>query len=313
MKLALCVGIDSYTGAPLRGCVNDANSIGLLLSRNEDDTPNFSTKVITCDSGGVTKALLKHSIAELFSKRSEIALFYFAGHGKTSDTGGALLTQDDLADGYSFQDLLAIASKSAAREKVIILDCCFSGSLGIVPLLGNVNAVLPENTAILAACRPNEGASEDNGRGAFTTLVCAALEGGAADVCGKVSLAGIYAYADEVFGGWEQRPMFKANLAQLTPLRQCHAFVPHSILRKLTEYFQTESAEFKLDPSFEPQAEPRDGEHEAQFAELQKLRSARLIEPVGADHMYFAAMESKSCRLTHLGRFYWRRVKSQKI
>jgi hypothetical protein len=26
-----------------------------------------------------------------------------------------------------------------------------------------------------------------------------------------------------------------------------------------------------------------------------------LVEPVGADHMYFAAMESKSCKLTALG------------
>jgi hypothetical protein len=30
-----------------------------------------------------------------------------------------------------------------------------------------------------------------------------------------------------------------------------------------------------------------------------------LLEPVDADHMYFAAMESKACRLTPLGRHYW--------
>jgi hypothetical protein len=30
-----------------------------------------------------------------------------------------------------------------------------------------------------------------------------------------------------------------------------------------------------------------------------------LVEPVGAEHMYFAAIESKACRLTLLGRHYW--------
>jgi hypothetical protein len=33
---------------------------------------------------------------------------------------------------------------------------------------------------------------------------------------------------------------------------------------------------------------------------------ARLVEPVGADHLYFAAMQSGACRLTALGRHYWR-------
>ena len=36
------------------------------------------------------------------------------------------------------------------------------------------------------------------------------------------------------------------------------------------------------------------------FKELQLYESVGLIEPVGEEHMYFAAMNSKSCRLTPL-------------
>jgi Caspase domain len=35
-------------------------------------------------------------------------------------------------------------------------------------------------------------------------------------------------------------------------------------------------------------------------------RAARVIEPVGTDHLYYAAIESKPCKLTPLGMHYWR-------
>jgi len=35
-----------------------------------------------------------------------------------------------------------------------------------------------------------------------------------------------------------------------------------------------------------------------------------LVEPVGAEHMYFAAIESKSCALTAVGRHYWNLIKN---
>jgi hypothetical protein len=38
-----------------------------------------------------------------------------------------------------------------------------------------------------------------------------------------------------------------------------------------------------------------------------------LVAPVGEEHMYYAAMNSKSCKLTTLGAQYWRHVQSGKI
>lgn len=37
---------------------------------------------------------------------------------------------------------------------------------------------------------------------------------------------------------------------------------------------------------------------------LQRLERVGLVEPVDTAHMYYAAMESKSCRLTALGKYY---------
>jgi hypothetical protein len=77
-------------------------------------------------------------------------------------------------------------------------------------------------------------------------------------------------------------------------------------LRQLPEWFPTADIEFPLDPSYEPDAEPHNEDHEAVFACLQRCRAAKLVEPVGEQHMYYAAMKSRGCRLTPLGRHYWR-------
>ena len=47
------------------------------------------------------------------------------------------------------------------------------------------------------------------------------------------------------------------------------------------------------------------------FKDLQKLQSVGLVVPVDSEYMYFAAMESKACRLTALGNHYWRLVKDK--
>ena len=42
------------------------------------------------------------------------------------------------------------------------------------------------------------------------------------------------------------------------------------------------------------------------FAILQKYNRLNLLVPIGAEHMWNAAMESKSCKLTRLGEHYRR-------
>ena len=147
----------------------------------------------------------------------------------------------------------------------------------------------------------------------FTSLLCGALEGGAADVLGNVTIAGAYAYIDEALGAFDQRPLFKANVSQLFPLRRCPPAVSRPSLRKLPEVFPTAAAQPTLSPEYEPTAPQHDPAKGAVMKELQKMRAARLVEPVGCDHLYYAAIERKPVRLTPLGQHYWRLAKAKRL
>lgn len=95
------------------------------------------------------------------------------------------------------------------------------------------------------------------------------------------------------------------------------------ILRKIVTYFKNENYQFKLNPSFEPTnkkevvhdvIEPyAKDENTAIFSDLQKLEGIGLVIPIGEEHMYYAAMNSKSCELTAVGKQYWRLVKEGRI
>lgn len=314
-KLALLVGIDHYSGSPLFGCVNDARRMHNILCRHHDNSPNFECRKLVSSEEVVSRARLKSAVHDLFTRPADIALLYFAGHGTVNNLGGYLVTQDATRydEGVAMGDVLTLANKSPAGERVVILDCCHSGALGQLPAVDNDTAMLKQGVSVLCASRETESAMEGGGGGLFTSLVCGALDGGAADVCGKVTVAGVYAYADEALGGWDQRPLFKCHVSNLVSLRQCIPAVDPQILRLLPKYFESPTEELQLDPSYEPDAEPRNPEHEKIFGDLQKLRAARLVIPVGEEHMYYAAMRSKSCRLTPLGVFYRHLVNSGKI
>ena len=150
-----------------------------------------------------------------------------------------------------------------------------------------------------------------------------ALQGGAADLRGHISPGGVYAYIDQALGPWNQRPVFKTNVTRFTSLRTINPPVALDILRKIIEYFPVPQQEYNLDPSYEdtnsavvkhsiiePYAKP---ENVAVFKNLQKFQSVGLVVPVDAQYMYFAAMNSKSCKLTSLGYHYWRLVKEKRI
>lgn len=306
MRRALVVGIDEYRNHPLNGCVNDAKQIGEIIRRNADGSPNFDCKYILAPTEKVDRRLLSQAIEELLASEADVALFYFSGHGAIDVPGGYLITPDAkvCSDGYSMHDLLAHANKSPVREVVVILDCCHSGEFGNVAEVEVGHALLREGIAILAASRSHQSAMEVDGAGVFTTLIHDALRGGAADVLGRVTVGSIYAYVDQALSAWDQRPVFKAHLSKFTPLRHCEPHVDAAILRLLPLYFENADYELPLDPSYEPEMEPKDEKNERTFAHLQKLRDARLVVPVGEKHLYYAAVNSGACKLTVLGKFY---------
>lgn len=314
MRRALIVGIDDYDCSPLKGCINDANNVFELIKRNEDGTPNFDCKKLISSDTRLTRSTLKENIEKLFKDEAEMAFLYFSGHGTSNNLGGYIVTQDakKYDEGVSMSDILRYANASKAKECVIMLDCCFSGYLGSLPEIDN-KAVIKEGVSILTASRPDQVSIEADGNGLFTSLVCDALRGGAADLLGSVTTASIYAHVEPIFGAWEQRPLFKTHISKSTILRRCKPRIDPDTLRELKVFFPVSDHKLKLDKSFEPEEEPKGHPNEKTFAKLQECRALGLVKPDGEDHMYWAAMRNKSCSLTALGQFYWHLVKANKI
>jgi Caspase domain len=322
MRKALVVGINNYPSAPLRGCINDASAFATIIETDGNGDPNFTVQLHT---DVPTKERLLQLIEVVFSGDSEVALFYFSGHGYENSLGTFLVTPDAsrLDGGVSMDDLMKLAAKSEAKNRIIILDCCHSGAVGNSKIIGGSISLIDKGVTILTSSKSDESSMEVNGHGIFTNLLLDALQGGAADIKGDITPGSIYAYIDQALGAFDQRPVFKTNITEFISLRKLTPKVSKEVLRKIIQYFPTPEQKHPLDPSYEdtnshevphvvvePHANPN---NVGVFKDLQKFQSVGLVVPDGSDHMYFAAMESKSCRLTALGYHYWRLVKQKKI
>lgn len=326
MRKALIVGIDYYENiGSLSGAVNDAHSVRTTLERNADGTRNFAQPNLMTSTGSgsdVTRAELREAIEQLFRDDAEIALLYFSGHGHLDGIGGYLCASDFATehDGLSLADITGYANQSPAKNKVIILDSCHSGAAGVSPISGQV-AEISEGVAILTASAANQYAMETGNAGVFTSLLVDALSGAAANLVGDVTPGSVYAHVDQSLGPWSQRPIFKTNVKEFVSLRKAEAPIELQKLQKLVELFDEPTTERQLDPGYEPERTgTEDGSvpvpdplKTADFAVLQALVRVNLVRPVGAPHMWHAAMESKACELTVLGQHYWSLVKRDLI
>jgi hypothetical protein len=324
MRKALVVGINYYAhGAALYGCVDDAHAVKSVLERNGDGTVNFGVKLLsgTGPTDLVTRSVLKDQIRELFTGDSDIALFYFAGHGHIEATGGYVLTSDSKTgdEGVPLGDVLTYANGSPARNKIIVLDSCHARIAGATPS-APTNAELKEGTTILTASTADQYATEKNGAGVFTTLLIDGLNGAACNLVGDVTPGSVYAHIDQSLGPWDQRPVFKTNVKSFVSLRKVQPPISLGDLQRITEFFPSPGFEFCLDPSFEPErastitaiAAPNPV-NTAKFAVLQRYNRVNLVVPVDAPHMWHAAMGSKACKLTVLGEHYRRLVAEKRI
>lgn len=311
MRKALIVGINDYPNAELKFCIKDAAEIASVLEKDADGAPNFAVKLITDKPDNATRANLRKEIENLFEGDSDVALFYFSGHGIVTATGGYIVTSDFASydEGISMDDILKLANKSRARDKVIILDCCHAGSFGNPDLGSSTIAQLGDGLTVLTSCRKNEVSYER----VFTSLLMDGLRGGAADLRGHVTPGSLYAYVDEALGAWEQRPIFKTNISKFVSLRRINPRVPIETLRNIPKYFVNPEDQYKLDPSYEFTHSAAKPENVKILKELQKLQSVGLVVPVDSEFMYFAAINSKACRLTASGYQYWRLVKENKL
>lgn len=330
MKRALVIGIDDYPDAPLTGCVNDALAVAKAVGTNGDGGPNFSVEVLASDKTVVSGELMQEAVSQLFKGDADTVLLYFAGHGviNPETNAGYLVSQDGKrgAWGMSLTDVLALANSAYPHVKstVIILDSCHSGFAGEIPQLGSQGqiSVIGTGVTILTACHRDSHADEDGRHGLFTGILLEGLAGSAADVRGYVTPAALYSLIDQTLGPWEQRPIYKANVQSFVTLRQVKPKIPFEVLRRLPLYFPTANHVFQLDPSYEPDRInvpehlrnfPENPAHATIFNELQMCNRQGLIVPIGEEHMYYAAINSKACKLTALGVHYRQLAEMKRI
>ena len=328
MRKALVVGIDAYDNvSPLHGCVNDSFAVKSMLDRNADGSVNFGVRhlVATSATDTVTREELRRAIEELFAGDGEIALFYFAGHGHIEATGGYLCSSDVKTgnDGIPLAEIMTLANKSRFANRVIVLDSCHSGVAGGSAMEQRL-AEISDGVTILTASTDEQYASEVNGEGVFTSLLVDALGGAAANLVGEVTPGSVYAHVDQSLGPWAQRPVFKTNVDRFVSLRKVQPLLELAELRRISDFFPSAGYQLQLEPSYEPErheswlADPQGipaphPEHTAVFKVLQKYNRVGLLVPEGAPHMWHAAMESKTVRLTALGEHYRRLAEKDRI
>ncbi len=312
LRKALVVGIDDYLHMPrLHGCVNDAHSVKAVLERNGDGTRNFDVQLLvgTGQEEFVSRMELREMIRELFQDEVETALFYFAGHGHVEQTGGYILAVDSLTgdDGVPLAEVLTLANNAKITNKIIVLDSCHSGMAGADPSPPH-NSILSDGMTILTASTKDQYSIENRDGGLFTGLFVDALNGAAANLVGDITPGSVYAHIDQSLGSWGQRPVFKTNVKKFVSLRKVTPPITLEELQQITTFFPDRGVEYRLDPSYEPEGPCPNRKNTKILRVLQKMNRVNLVVPVGAPHMYHAAMESKSCKLTPLGEHYRRLV-----
>jgi hypothetical protein len=333
MRKALLVGINAYSQNALQGCVNDVRNLEAMLASHGDAaaSPNFDCKQVIADTPAddpITCERLRSELKSLFEYEADTSLFYFSGHGFRSKSGGDLVTQDfgEGGMGVPMEEVLNLANEALlrrrAKEVVLILDCCYSGNLGGVEKLQVNSALMAEGLTILAAARgyaPSFEAGQSRG-GIFTNLLCGALEGGAANVLGVITLASVYSFVESQLGAWDQRPLFKCHVASSSVLRRVAPLIDLAILKKVRQYFETADFVYPLDPTYDEDKHdaPEDQrevnqEHEEIMAHFRQYAAKGLLVPVGAEYLYWAAVRSQSCKLTASGKYIWELVEGKRI
>jgi hypothetical protein len=332
-RRALVVGIDTYkNSSKLSSCVADAEAVGKLLGLNADESPNYVCRVLLDkmeDGTPITRAGLRGACEELFANYKGDVLFYFSGHGALTPFGGHLCAYDSQKNdwGIPMQEIVELAINSAARDIIMILDCCHSGDIADPILLnsrrgGDPLAVLRENMTVIAASLKTQAAVEAGKHGLFTGSLLDALNGSAADHMGWVTASSIYAYIERRFGSWSerQRPVYKSYATTVRVVRECAPLIEKLKLRRLFGLFPEQDFKYPLTPEHEPEDEhgqvhgPVD-EKKVEIAQLFKeYRDAGLLrasEP--GEQLFWTARRSHTVELTTRGREYWWLVKNRKI
>jgi ABC-type branched-subunit amino acid transport system substrate-binding protein/uncharacterized metal-binding protein len=167
-RFALLVGVSQYGAgfAPLPGSERDLEQMAQVLSN--PTMGGFEVKRLL----NPEPQMLRETIEEFFGNRSrdDVLLFYFSGHGALDDVSNQLYLSTSKTRKENQQLVKASAvevtllrdhlSSSNSTQKVVILDCCFSGAVANLLHKGdsdiNLEPLRASGSVILASCESYE-------------------------------------------------------------------------------------------------------------------------------------------------------------
>ncbi|RAM58085.1 hypothetical protein DS66_10170, partial [Mesotoga sp. SC_3PWM13N19] len=212
---ALVIGIGNYkdsTIEQLPGAIEDARAFAEALNRNE------GTEVKIREDLTLSQLNVELSKWAREGEEEDTIILYFAGHGYTLKDEPYLIPSDatsgyirDNPDKVAYnlaKGLKELSEDIRAKEVLIIIDACYSGSLikGARPLQDprisefSIDSLIKEKGYVfLLSSKSNETSGQmDEGRGHFTYYLLKGIEGEAnRDKDDKITVKEVYDYLRE--------------------------------------------------------------------------------------------------------------------
>jgi len=295
-RYALIIASWEYAGAGLSQLIappQDAQALAQVLGNPE--IGGFEVRTLLNES----VPNVRREIDALFKRhKDDLALLYFSGHG-VKDTDGTLYlamadTQLDLLYSTAIQshDVHNLIGKSSARQKVLVLDCCYSGAFprGLTRRSaesintrqyfdGKGYAVLTASDAMQYAFEEDKPVEGEGVHSIFTRSLVRGLETGEADLNndGMITTQELYDYAynhvlektpDQKPNYWigvEGKIVIAWNSRPVEPVP-----LPYEIVYDLNSPFPTTRA--NVIPEIERWLNgPRRGQARAAYEELKRI------------------------------------------
>jgi len=270
-RLALLIGNSTFNNTDsfpnLRTPANDVGDFARVLQQ-------YGGFEILDRLVDATFDAINQRIEQLFSEaeQGDLVLLYYSGHGYRDADGRHYLiaanTQPNLPQSTGIRESFIhdVIGNSRSRQRVVILDCCFSGTFIEGRKSGATGSLLVEELkgeveAILASSGPIQDSFEGKDRNSlFTKFLLEGIKTGKADQNedGQISVDELFNYAEQKVRTIrpEQKPIQELNNSKIHIAKNPEKKHYHlgNIRTLLTEgFFEDELRDFCYDtPEFSP-------------------------------------------------------------